>query len=46
MEKYEEIISKLEVMIANDLDNKQDSGLIKEINSLVEKTENGYFDMN
>lgn len=45
MEKYEEIICKLEGMLA-DVEDKQNCTLIKEINSLVEKTENGYFDMN
>lgn len=40
---YQEIIGKLEAIKTNDLNTQTDYELIEEINSLIEKIENGYF---
>lgn len=42
--EYQEVMEKLEGIIANDLDNNKDYELVEEINSLIVKIENGHFD--
>lgn len=44
MKKYNEVIEKLEGIITNSLDVNKDYELVEEINNLIEKIENGYFE--